>query len=88
MGVKKSLLGSLSGHFGGNPESHFLSHFYSFGVRGVLEGFQDHKTKCFLFFRGRNANRFIIFTLFRTFSHFFRIFPPGLSPSKQRVLAQ
>ena len=28
------------------------------------------------------------FTLFRTFSHFFRNFPPGLSPSKQRVLAQ
>ena len=26
--------------------------------------------------------------LFRTFSHFFRIFPPGLFPSKQGVLAQ
>ena len=25
------------------------------------------------------------FTLFRICSHFFRIFPPGLSPSKQRV---
>ena len=30
----------------------------------------------------------MIFTLFHTFPHFFRIFPPGLSPSKQRVLAQ
>ena len=29
-----------------------------------------------------------VFALFRTFSHFFRIFPPGLSPSKQKVLAQ
>ena len=42
-GVKKSLLGSLSGHLEGNPESHFLSNFYFFGVRGVLENFQDRK---------------------------------------------
>ena len=28
------------------------------------------------------------FQNFHTFSHFFRDFPPGLSPSKQRVLAQ
>ena len=28
------------------------------------------------------------FRLFHKFSRFFRIFPPGLSPSKQRVLAQ
>ena len=27
-------------------------------------------------------------TLFALFSHIFRIFPSGLSPSKQRVLAQ
>ena len=33
----------------------------------------------------KGQNRFIIF---HTFSHFFIIFPPGLSPSKQRVLAQ
>ena len=36
--------------------------------------------------KGKIVSEF--FTLFRTFSHFFRIFPPGLSPSKQRVLAQ
>ena len=28
-----------------------------------------------------------LFTLFHNFSHFFILFPPGLSPSKQRVLA-
>ena len=30
----------------------------------------------------------LCFTLLHNFSHFFIIFPPGLSPSKQRVLAQ
>ena len=33
-------------------------------------------------------NSFRNFHIFHTFSHFFRTFPPGLSPSKQRVLAQ
>ena len=36
--------------------------------------------------KGKIVSEF--FTLFQTFSHFFRIFPPGLSPSKYRVLAQ
>ena len=36
----------------------------------------------------KGQNRFILFTLFHTFWHFFRIFPRGLSPSKQRALAQ
>ena len=35
--------------------------------------------------KGKIVSEF--FTIFRTFSHFFRTFPPGLSPSKQRVLA-
>ena len=30
----------------------------------------------------------MIFHIFQNFSHFFRIFPPGLSPSKQSVLAR
>ena len=36
--------------------------------------------------KGKIVSEF--FTIFSTFSHFFIIFPPGLSPSKQRVLAQ
>ena len=36
--------------------------------------------------KGKIVSEF--FTLFHNFSHFFIIFPPGLSPSKQRVLAQ
>ena len=36
--------------------------------------------------KGKIVSEF--FTLFHNFSHFFIIFPPGLSPSKQRALAQ
>ena len=36
--------------------------------------------------KGKIVSEF--FTLFHNFWHFFIIFPPGLSPSKQRVLAQ
>ena len=41
--------------------------------------------------KGQQLKRKIVsyfFTLFRAFWHFLIIFPPGLSPSKQRVLAQ
>ena len=50
----------------------------SFGNQGKTKGRATTK----------GQNHFIIFHNFRTFSHFFRNFPPGLSPSKQRVLAQ
>ena len=36
--------------------------------------------------KGKIVSEF--FTLFHKFSHIFRIFPPGLSPSEQRALAQ
>ena len=54
-----------------------------FGCRPF--GFSQGKTKGQQL-KGKIVSYF--FALFGTFWHFFRIFPPGLSPSKQRVLAQ
>ena len=51
----------------------------------TVEAWNQRKTKGQQL-KGKIVSEF--FTLFHNFSHFFRIFPPGLSPSKQRVLAQ
>ena len=67
------------------PPPHFQS-YYSLRTKGILSpDFLQGKTK------GQQLKGKIVSNVlhtFRTFSHFFRIFPPGLSPSKQRVLAQ